>query len=63
MPRILTFEYVKDKINKEDLLVSNTYINNKSLLDIECNACKEIYHQSFSRYRSGYRHKHCPKKK
>lgn len=32
----LTYEFIKNYINKEDKLISDKYINNKTLLDIKC---------------------------
>jgi hypothetical protein len=59
MPKKLTFEYVKNFINKEQLLISTEYINNKALLEIQCNICKEHYNQNFDRYKNGHRHQKC----
>jgi hypothetical protein len=53
MPIKLTFEYIKEIINKEDLLISTVYINSKTLLEIQCNICKDIYNQTFERYKKG----------
>lgn len=46
MPNKLTFEYIKEFINKENLLISIEYINSKEKLKIECKTCKEIYNQT-----------------
>jgi hypothetical protein len=62
MPNKLTFEHVKEFINKEQLLISTIYLNSKSLLDIQCNICKESYKQNFERYKSGHRHQKCSNK-
>lgn len=59
MPTKLTFEHIKEIINKEDLLISTMYINNKTLLEIECNICREKYSQNFDRYKRGHRHQKC----
>jgi hypothetical protein len=59
MPNKLTFEYVQEFINKDELLISKEYINNKSLLQIQCNICKENYNQNFDRYKRGHRHQKC----
>jgi hypothetical protein len=59
MPNKLTFEYIREIINKENLLLSSVYINNKSLLEIKCNNCKKLYCQNFDRYKRGYRHQQC----
>jgi hypothetical protein len=59
MPKKLTFEYIKEFINKENLLISNEYINSNTKLKIECNNCKEIYNQTFSLYSRGHRHQKC----
>jgi hypothetical protein len=36
MPKKLTFEYIKEFINKKELLISTEYINSKEKLKIEC---------------------------
>lgn len=59
MPKKLTIEHVKEFINKEQLLISTVYINNKTLLEIQCNICKEHYNQNFDRYKRGHRHQKC----
>lgn len=59
MPTKLSFEYVKNFINKEQILISTEYINNRLLLKIQCNICKENYNQNFDRYRNGHRHQKC----
>lgn len=59
MPNKLTFEFVQEFINKEELLISKEYVNNKSLLKIQCNICKESYNQNFDRYKRGHRHQKC----
>lgn len=59
MPKKLTFEYIKEIINKEELLISTEYINSKEKLKIECNKCKEIYNQTYEHYKKGHRHQKC----
>lgn len=59
MPTKLTFEHIKEIINKEDILISSIYINNKTLLEIQCNICKKKYYQNFDRYKRGHRHQKC----
>lgn len=59
MPKKLTFEYIKEFINKENLLISTEYINSNTKLKIECKTCKEIYNQTFSLYSRGHRHQKC----
>lgn len=59
MPKKLTFEYIKEFINKENLLISIEYINSKEKLKIECNKCKEIYNQTYEHYKKGHRHQKC----
>lgn len=59
MPKKLTFEYIKEFINKENLLISIEYINSKEKLKIECKTCKEIYNQTYERYKKGHRHQKC----
>jgi hypothetical protein len=59
MPRKLTYEFVRDFINKETKLISTEYTNNKILLQINCNICNHIYNQSFDRYKAGHRHNKC----
>lgn len=61
MPRKLTFEYVKDFINQENELISTSYINTKTKLEIKCHNCNEIYEQIFDSYQNGYRHQNCSK--
>lgn len=55
----LTYDYIKNYINREDKLISTTYINNKTLLDIKCQYCDELYKQNYDRYKRGYRHNNC----
>lgn len=55
----LTYEFVRDYINKEDELISTEYINNKILLDIKCKDCNSIYKQNFDRYKREFRHNGC----
>lgn len=59
MPKKLTYEYVKNFINNENLLISTTYNNNKELLIIKCNKCNEHFNQSFSSYNQGHRCQKC----
>ena len=59
MPNSLKYEYIKNIIEKEDELISESYKNNKQLLEIKCNLCNEIYKQTFDRYYRGYRHQKC----
>lgn len=58
----LTYEFIKNYINKEDKLISDKYINNKTLLDIKCQYCNEIYKQNYDRYKKGHRHNNCSTK-
>jgi len=55
MPKRLTFEYVKEFINKENKLISTSYINNNQLLQIKCLKCNKVYEQIFSSYNRGCR--------
>mgnify|MGYP000111646505 FL=1 len=59
MPKKLTFQYIKDIIDKEELLISTEYINSKEKLKIECKICKEIYNQTYDNYKKGHRHQKC----
>ena len=59
MPNKLTFEYVKNYINKDNELISKKYINNKEFLDIKCHKCLSVYKQNFARYHRGHRCKNC----
>ena len=63
MPKKLSYNDIKDYINREDELISGEYKNNKQLLDIKCSKCNNIYKQNFDRYKRGYRHQECPIKK
>ena len=58
----LTYEFIKNYINKEDELISTAYINNKTLLDIKCQYCTDIYKQNYDRYKKGHRHNDCSAK-
>ena len=53
MPNKLTYEYVKNFINKENELVSKKYINNRELLEILCKKCNKIFFQCFGNYNRG----------
>lgn len=55
MVKKLTYEFIKKFIEKENILISTDYINNKLLLDI----CSENYNQNFDRYKNGHRHQKC----
>jgi len=60
MPLKLKYEDVKNLINLEgDELISDSYKNNKELLDIKCGKCKETYKQTYDRFKRGYHHPHC----
>lgn len=59
MPKKLTFEYIKEFINKESLLISTEYINSKEKLYIECKICSKIYNQTYEHYKKGHRHQIC----
>ena len=59
MPNKLSFEYVKQFINKDNELVSTIYKNNKGLLDIKCRKCLKLYKQTFDRYQRGHRCSYC----
>lgn len=59
MPSKLSYDFVKEYINKEEFLVSTDYKNNKELLEIKCKICNNIYLQTFDRYRRGHRHNLC----
>lgn len=56
----LTYEFVRDYINKEDELISTEYVLSHKLLNIKCHLCDNIYLQNFSRYQMGFRHNQCP---
>lgn len=62
MPPKLSFEYVKEFINKQGELISTVYNNNKELLDIKCNKCLKLYKQTFDRYKRGHRCANCANK-
>ena len=59
MPAKLTFDYVKEFINKENELISTEYINSKELLEIRCKKCSIVYQQCFSSYHRGCRCRSC----
>jgi hypothetical protein len=61
MPPKLNYEEVKKFIDKEDELISKEYINSKTLLDIKCRKCGEIFQQIYTSYRIGHRHQYCIK--
>jgi len=63
MPVKLSFFEVKNFIDKEDVLLSTTYYNNKTPLQIQCGICCKIYVQTYDRYKRGHRHNGCKKKK
>lgn len=64
MVRKLTLEQVRNYISESgDLLLSDSYCNNKTLLTINCSKCHEDYLQTFDRYKRGHRHKICPNTK
>lgn len=62
MPAKLSFFEVKNFIDKEDLLLSTTYDNNRTPLQIQCGICSKIYVQTYDRYKRGHRHNGCKKK-
>jgi len=62
MPTKLSFEYVKNFINKENELISTIYNNNKELLIIKCKKCNENFKQCFSSYHLGHRCQKCANK-
>ena len=45
--------------SKEDLLLSTTYDNNKTPLQIQCGICSKIYFQTYDRYKRSHRHNGC----
>ena len=61
MPAKLSFFEVKNFIDKEDLLLSTTYDNNKTPLQIQCGICSKIYVQTYDRYKRCHRHNGCKK--
>ena len=53
----LSFKYVQKFIKDEgDELISDVYLNGKTLMQIKCKDCKNIYDQTFTRYQLGHRH-------
>ena len=63
MPRKLPYKEVSSYIeSKGDILISNTYENNRKLLAIRCETVNNIYEQTFRRFKLGYKHRNCPKK-
>lgn len=59
MPQKLTFEYVKNFINQENILISKNYTNNTTLLEIKCLKCNNIFYQCFQNYHRGCRCRSC----
>lgn len=59
MPNKLTYEYVKNFINKENELISKEYNNNRKLLEILCKKCNKIFLQCFGNYNRGCRCRSC----
>ena len=55
MPKKLSFEFVKEFINKESLLISTHYTNTNEKLTIKCLKCNKICEQRFSNYQRGSR--------
>jgi hypothetical protein len=57
--RRLSYEYVKKYIEDDDeKLISTTYENTNSHLDVQCNKCTQIYKVCFNSFRCNVR---CPK--
>jgi hypothetical protein len=60
MPHKLSYKYVFEYIKEKGYeLLSTEYTTSKSLLDIKCGICNEIYKQSFSSFKEGYYHPFC----
>lgn len=59
MQHRLTYEYVKNFVDKENTLISKEYINNRKLLEILCKKCNKIYLQCFGNYGRGHRCRSC----
>ena len=56
------FDFVKEQAEKTgDKLLSKVYVNNDSLLDMECSMCNEEYQQTLRRLKLERRHRNCPK--
>lgn len=55
MPKKLSFEFVKEFINKESLLISTHYTNTIEKLTIKCLKCNKIREQVFKNYQTGSR--------
>jgi len=54
--RRLPYNYIKKFIQKYgDILVSKSYKNSRTNLNIKCYKCKKIYHMSFGNYKIGHR--------
>jgi hypothetical protein len=57
MPQQLTYEIVKEYIEKDgDILISKSYSNNQELLEIKCYKCNKIYKKDYRSLRAGYYH-------
>ena len=64
MPGKILYEEVETRIlSSGDHLISESYENNKQLLEIRCGLCDETYEQTFDRFKRGYKHNWmiCPK--
>ena len=62
MPNKLTHAFVKEVIEKAGCeLISTTYVNNRTLMDIKCGNCEEQYQQRFYNFQLNPVHPHCPK--
>lgn len=60
MPPKLDFAAVEKYINNTGcVLISETYANNKALMEIQCDKCLKTYMQNFDRFRRGFRHNAC----
>lgn len=65
MGKKLTYEEVKNYIEEHgngDFLVSETYENHESLLELECHSCKQHYFKTFKQFQSYNKHPNCPNK-
>ncbi len=43
-----------------DCLLSQKYVNNKTLMQIRCSKCNQTYEQTYDRFKKGHQHSYCP---
>jgi hypothetical protein len=64
MPTSLNYEYVSNYIKEKGYeLLSTEYNNTKSLLDMKCGNCNQVYKQTYQNFVKGYYHPFCENSK